>query len=266
MNINFTPAQTSATALGLSTAERQKFEADGFIVCPAAADPEAIRDILKDLDAVLATDGYAGTPMAHRHLDTRAVYDLIARPHVTDRVASLLGPNLLLWHSRFFDKPAGAEPVPWHQDMAFWPLEPDLCLSVWIAIDRVDAGNGCVEMIPGSHRRPVPHIPSSGTGRFGRRADPYYVDEDRKVRIELEPGEFVIFDRWILHSSPRNHSHRRRLGLSARIVPTQVLIKFDLMNPTFPELGAQLIRGEDHFRLNRKAPAPSHDEVTAKPT
>ncbi|MEX0852070.1 MAG: phytanoyl-CoA dioxygenase family protein [Bauldia sp.] len=241
----------------LTAAERNQFETNGFILGPAVYDPEAMRRVRDELYAVLATTSYAGSATAHRHLDSRTVHDLVAQPAIVERMASLLGPDLLLWHTRFFDKPPGSGPVPWHQDMAFWPLKPDICASVWIAIDRADTGNGCVEVIPGSHRLRVPHVPSSGTGRFGRQSDPSIIDETRKVSIELDPGEFMIFDRWLLHGSPPNDSSRPRLGLAARIVPTWVTIDFDRMSPTFPQLAAQLIRGKDTFRLNRLALAPA---------
>jgi hypothetical protein len=82
--------------------------------------------------------------------------------------------------------------------MAFWPIEPDVCLSAWIAIDRADRENGCVEVIPGSHRRTLPHTTSEGTGRFAQMAPPGSFDDRRKVTIELAPGEFFLFDRWLL--------------------------------------------------------------------
>ena len=208
------------------------------------------------IDTVLESNGFTGDPTLHRHLDARIVHDLCADPAIVERAAGLLGPDLLVWHSRFFDKPPGSGPIPWHQDMAFWPIEPDVCVTAWIAIDRADKGNGCVEVIPGSHRRQVPHVASTGTGRFGQKAAPDYVDENAKVTIELEPGQFFLFDRWLLHGSPANESNRRRLGLSVRIVPAYVRVDFERMSPRPPQLGAQVVHGEDRFGLNRIVPAP----------
>jgi ectoine hydroxylase-related dioxygenase (phytanoyl-CoA dioxygenase family) len=210
----------------------------------------------QEIDVVLEGKGFADDPTAHRHLDSRTVHDFCADPAIVERAAAILGPDLLLWHSRFFDKPPGSGRIPWHQDMAFWPIEPDVCVSAWIAIDHADRENGCVEVIPGSHRRKLPHTTSEATGRFTQRAVPDAVDETRKVTIELAPGEFFLFDRWLLHGSPPNRSARRRLGLSARIVPVRVKVDFDRMSPCFPELGAQLIRGEDHLGLNRIVAVP----------
>lgn len=240
----------------LTQEELERFQADGFLVGPAICDAAAMDHTRRAIDAVIESNGFAGDSTAHRHLDARIVHDLCADPAIVERVAALLGPDLFLWHSRFFDKRPGSEAVPWHQDMAFWPIEPDVCVSVWIAIDRADRGNSCVEVIPGSHRRKVPHVAVTGLGRFQRMADPHHVDETAKVAIELEPGQFFLFDRWLLHSSAANGSNRRRLGLSARIVPANVRVDFDRMIPSFPQLGAQILRGEDRFGLNRIVPVP----------
>ena len=224
----------------------------GFSVCTA----DEMETIRQDIDAVLGTAGYSGVPTAHRHLDNALVHQLCAHREIVDRVASILGPDLLLWHSRFFDKPAGSEPIHWHQDAPFWPITPKLCVSAWIAIDRADEANGCVEVIPGSHRKQFPHVASEPTGRFGLRADPASVDESEKVKIELGPGQFMIFDRWLLHGSPPNHSQHRRLGLVARIIPPQVKVDTERISPSFPELGVQVIRGTADGTGNRIVPAP----------
>ena len=213
--------------------------------------------IRHDIEAAVEEGGFSGAATAHRHLDNPVVHQLCAHRELVDRVASILGPDLLLWHTRFFDKLPGSGPVHWHQDAHFWPIDPDICVTAWIAIDRADRTNGCLEFMPGSHRLRVPHVAVQGAGRFARKADPAFVDETKKVSIELEPGEFVIFDRWLLHGSPANVSSQRRLGLAVRIIPPQVKVDISKMSPRFPELGVQVIRGSDTAGRNHIVPAPS---------
>ena len=241
----------------LTEAELASFHENGFVHGFAVCSPDGMKSIRREIEAVLQDGGFSGVATAHRHLDSPLVHQLCAHEAIVDRVASILGPDLLLWHSRFFDKPPGSEPILWHQDAQFWPIEPRTCVSAWIAIDRADQTNGCLEAIPGSHRRQYPHVGSAGTGRFGIKADPAHVDESEKVSIELEPGEFVIFDRWLLHGSPANLSDRRRLGLVARIVPAEVKVDTEKMSPRFPELGVQVIRGRDTAMRNRIVPPPA---------
>jgi chlorinating enzyme len=118
-------APTGGTG-SLSEAEYAQFHRDGFLICPPVFGAAEMGRIRHALDRVLATSGYSRDPTAHRHLDSPEVYDLVAQPPIVDRIASLIGPDLLLWHTRFFDKPPGDGPVPWHQDMAFWPIDPQI--------------------------------------------------------------------------------------------------------------------------------------------
>jgi hypothetical protein len=250
------PRPARQGAVVLTREELAFFEESGFVGGFALCPPEEMPRIQRDIEDVLGSKGFTDAT-AHRHLDSRIVYELCSHPRLVDRVAAILGPDLLLWHSRFFDKPPGSGAIPWHQDAHFWPIEPDTCVSAWIAIDQADSANACVEVIPGSHRTRIPHVRSSGTGRFGIRADERFLDESTKVRVELKPGEFFIFDRWLMHGSPPNESPRRRLGLSARMIPPRVRVDIEKMSPQFPELGIQIIRGRDSGGRNRIVAPPA---------
>jgi ectoine hydroxylase-related dioxygenase (phytanoyl-CoA dioxygenase family) len=131
-----------------------------------------------------------------------------------------------------------------------------LCISAWIAIDAVGPHNGCVEVIPGSHRWQLTHVASSGTGRFGLRAEPTELDVSSAVPIELEPGQFFLFDRWLVHRSPVNRSNAPRIGLSARFTTPAVRVDCKRLVARTPAYGVQLVRGSDHFGYNRSAPIP----------
>ena len=64
----------------------------------------------------------------------------------------LYGPDLLLWRTNFFVKNRGSKAIPWHQDFNYWPLEPPVIISAWIAVDPSTRQNGNLQVIPGSHR------------------------------------------------------------------------------------------------------------------
>ena len=109
-----------------------------------------------------------------RHLDNRMIYDLCTHPTIMDRVEGILGPDIVLWQSNFFNKPPGAKEIPWHQDMNFWSteIEPGINVSAWLAIDDTDVTNSCVQLMPGSHRRMIPHIKATPEQAFRHRATP----------------------------------------------------------------------------------------------
>lgn len=243
----------------LSQTEIDLFAAQGYLtglpLCSAGA-MAAVRPLL---DSALGAGIDRDAATLHRHLDLRAVHELAAHPAIVERVASLLGPDIVLWHSRFFDKPPGEPPIPWHQDAPFWSLDPMECVSAWIAIDATGPHNGCMEVIPGSHRNKLPHTLSKGTGRFGIRTNIGQAEASRAVAIALEPGQFLLFDRWLLHRSEMNHSAGPRVGLSVRYTTPAVRIDCSRFAGRGPPYGVHLVRGEDRFGFNPIAPAPTGD-------
>ena len=84
-----------------------------------------------------------------------------------DRLVNLaeyfIGPNIACFTAHYICKPSyDGQPVLWHQDAAYWSLEPMNALTIWLAIDTSNSKNGCLRMIPGSHQIPV-HSPSLRT-------------------------------------------------------------------------------------------------------
>jgi ectoine hydroxylase-related dioxygenase (phytanoyl-CoA dioxygenase family) len=195
-------------------------------------------------------------PHQSRHLDSRVVFEMCSHPAIVERMAAVYGPDLVLWRSNFFCKDPGGKEIPWHQDLNYWPLEPVVNITAWLAVDAATRENSCVQFIPGSHKRAVPHIPSPVDGRmeFGEMADPAHFDVAQAVDMELRPGEFVLFNEKTLHHSEPNRSQRRRLGLAVRVTIPIVKVDHDQL---FPGHTCILLRGEDRLGLNRLSSPPT---------
>lgn len=138
-------------------------------------------------------------------------------PEFVDRVASVLGPDIILWGSQLFCKPAGdGLEVPWHQDGGYWPIEPLNTCTVWLAIDNAGTENGCMRYIPGSHRHRevVPHeLDERKNLALNQTANPAHFDESSARDDELLAGEFSLHDVYLIHGSCPNTSAKRRAGL-----------------------------------------------------
>ncbi len=189
-----------------------------------------------------------------RHLDNRTVFDLCAHDAIVERIHSLMGPDLILWRSNFFNKEAGGAEIPWHQDFNYWPIEPVINISAWLALDEATVENSCVRLIPGSHKEVLPHITAKDGMAFQQMAAPDSFDASRAVAMELKPGEFFIFNEKLLHQSEPNRSGRRRLGLAVRITVPWVRVDSAKI---FAGHYCLLLRGEDRFGFNQMGPAPA---------
>ena len=167
-----------------------------------------------------------GRPVLRKIERTDLVSDLFAgmacNPRVVAVVSEILGPELLLFRSTLMLQPArhGSQ-HGLHQDVAYWPLEPPKLVTVSIAISASDAENGCIHVIPGSHRWPV-----GEWGNISRRDDAAQTDRDdvdlSQLRdVPLEAGSAVLFHSNIVHGSGLNHSDRpRHTALYAYFPPT----------------------------------------------
>ena len=155
----------------------------------------------------------------------RSPLELATHPRVLAVVNALIGPNVLLWNGTYIVKePHSPAHVSWHQDLAFWGLDGEDQVSMWIALSPANELNGGMRMVPGSHR-------------FGRRnhsltpedSNVLYqgqtvgdVDESKAVFCGLSPGEASFHHGWTLHSSLPNESSDRRIGFNAQYVATHM--------------------------------------------
>ena len=241
----------------LTRAEADFFVENGYLGPYAAMSPAQMAEVRREIEEkVLSSDGPNPRSRAQsRHMDQPVIYDLATHPAIIDRIAGLLGPDLVVWATNFWLKAPGAVEIPWHQDINFWPLEPPVNSSAWIAIDEVTSENACVQIIPGSHRQSLPHTGAPDGVAFGEMADPASFDAGEAINMELKPGEFFIFSERTLHRSSANRSTQRRLGISIRVTLPIVRI-FQDSAPLHPGHTAILARGKDVMGFNRYGGRP----------
>ncbi len=244
----------------LTRADINFFVENGFLGPYAAMSPAEMTPFREAIEAhVLNSDGpNPRRPMQSRHMDQRAVYDLASHPAIIERIAGLLGPDLVVWTTNFWLKEPGGAEIPWHQDINFWPIEPPVNVSAWIAIDEVTVENSCVRIIPGSHRQFLPHQQAPQDMAIGEMVDPQTYDAGSAVNMELKPGEFFLFSERVLHASGANTSQQRRLGLSVRVTVPFVHIFQD--SHLHPGHTAILASGKDVMGFNRYAGRPPQNQ------
>lgn len=153
----------------------------------------------------------------------RPFFEIASSDDVLSLVEQVIGPDIVLWASAVFCKPAatGLE-VPWHQDGQYWPIRPRATVTVWIALDTVAEDNGCMRYIPGSHRAgDFSHEVSEREDLVLNNVlnDPR-LDLSTARLIELQPGQCSLHDVNLVHGSAPNRSGRRRAGYAIRYMPS----------------------------------------------
>ena len=138
-------------------------------------------------------------------------------PPLLSVLTRLIGDTPVLFQDQAMLKPPllGRE-KPWHQDNAYFNVPPETpVVGVWIALDPATAENGCMHVIPGSHREgPVVHW---------KRRDWQICDSDvdtgRDVMAVLRPGGCLFFHGLLHHGTPTNRSPHRRRALQFHYRP-----------------------------------------------
>ena len=189
------------------------------------------------------------------HLGFMWLWKLAHHPKILDAVEDLIGPNILLYLSTLWFKNAGdGKRVSWHQDSAYYGLEPHDVVTLWLGFTDSNAENGCVQIIPGTHKEPdYVHVETYAEDNLLARGQTIEdIDESKAVKLELKAGQFSLHHERLVHGSAPNLSNDRRLGMSFTYLPTYV--RCNLANRT-----AVLCRGVDEYNYWQRDPIPECD-------
>ncbi len=219
-------------------AQKTRFEEDGYLVVRALLSPDEVEaceteiERLHRLAVELEARGDAaagrfqlepfaknatrkGLPVLRKIEQTRDFSEvfgnLAAHPGLIRLAGSLLGPDLLLFRSTLMLKPAyHGSSHGLHQDSAYWPMQPPALVTVSIALTDSSPENGCIQVLPRSHKGGL-----QSWGHIARRQDEALADGDDvdlsgRVDVPLAAGDAVLFHSLTVHGSGPNPSPRPR--------------------------------------------------------
>lgn len=179
------------------------------------------------------------------HFREERLLKFLIADEVLDLVEPLIGPNIGLWSSHFICKDAyTGRATPWHEDSAYWNGRLsgyDKIVTVWLAIDRSNRDNGCMRVIPGTHRNGFSEYEPVDGGRNLFSTQIKQIDDRNAVYFELERGECSLHDSRIIHGAAPNTSPYRRCGYTMRYFSTELKVLPE-KNPNFK---IWLARGKD---------------------
>jgi len=228
------------SATRFSPAEQAFFAEQGYLISRQLAELDVIRQMTEVTQAGLSSQAppveyevdlqYPGAPSSKNAEGGQTVRrlknafarnpvfsDWITLPAVRQRLQQLLGPQVVLplaHHNCIMTKqPHFSSETHWHQDIRYWSYaRPDL-VSVWLALYPEDLANGCLLLIPGSHKLELPR------DRFD---DALFLREDlpqnqpllqQAIAAELQPGDVLFFHCRTFHAAGRNTTDRRKFSV-----------------------------------------------------
>lgn len=233
---------TTTNLARLGADEVAHYQAEGWVI-PRFRLPAAQVDGLRDaLDALIRDNpGVRPEKLVSAHIEgdngegvrgSAAFLALARDPRIVELVSGVIGDDVVLWGCHIFCKPPveGYE-TPWHQDGHYWPIRPLANCTVWVALEPSTIANGCLRVIPRSHRdkRLHEHLHEDRTDlTLNQRMAEGTFDEAEAVDLELQPGQMSLHDVYMIHGAAANRSSQRRTGVALRYMPSTSVFERDL--------------------------------------
>ena len=241
----------------LTEAQVRQFHETGILSPVMAVSEQEASDCRSKLEAYEAETGKPAVDTIHikGHLYFDWAYQLARNPRLVGAISDLVGEDLFIMASRFWIKDAQDHKyVSWHQDHAYFGLKPPTIITAWLALNEVTRDNGCMRVIPGSHKSGThKHIETHNADNLlSRGQEVADVDDTGAFDCVLKPGEFSIHHGHVLHSSEPNTSDDRRIGFAMMFIPASV-------ESAIGRRSATLISGQDRFGHWDHDPLPTRD-------
>ena len=215
----------------LTEAQIAQYDTDGYVVVEGALLPETLAELravtaevvasaagltehtaVLDLEASHTPDVPRVRRIKQPHLAHPFYRDLAADPRIMAALAPLIGANIRLRAGGKINMKAAeyGSPVEWHQDWAFYPHTNQDVLAVGILLDDMDADNGPLMVLPGSHKGPVYDHHSYGAFCGAIDVDKCGLDVSNPRELHGRAGDISIHHVWLVHGSALNTSNRQR--------------------------------------------------------
>ena len=219
----------------LSKDEVARYHREGYLQPITVFSTERSREIRRGIEAIERDYAKGDLPLDLAHyfrVNGELVIPLLAEiaktKPILDAIASVLGPNLMVWSCELFIKePRSEKIVSWHQDLTYWGMGgSDLQASAWIAISDVTEASGCMRFVPGSHKQQlVPHTDTFNANNLLSRGQEIAVEVDERDAVPniLQPGEMSIHHGRMFHASGPNLSNNRRIAIVIRYVTPELI-------------------------------------------
>lgn len=202
----------------ITDAQRQQMDDLGFVVFENLFSPDEVAELDKTLsqfdlrmrDALAEVGGASGISRKDEivftdHIAERdeEVLKFVSRPEFVALATAFLGPDTsLYWNQTVYKQPEGERIFPWHQDDAYTPVDPSPYLTLWLAISDATEENGCISVLPGSHKDGLRPHENSPIGLVGHSAD----DPEQGILVPISAGSVIAFWSLTLHKSGANRS------------------------------------------------------------
>jgi phytanoyl-CoA hydroxylase len=214
------PSAAGATAARtLSAEERLAYERDGYVMVPKVFPANELAAIDQELDRLIAIPGMESSNPGRAGW----IYDVARKSEMTRQFAederllalveAVVYPGLAIHSSKLVTKPPHTQEIcHWHQDESFYMKPEDSSthskrrMSVWVPLQDATLDNGCLWVVPGSHKWGIEEWVWQDNGTCQKRITKHEWAEQHAIPLPVEAGSVVLFTAWTWHHSKNNHT------------------------------------------------------------
>ncbi len=236
-------------------AQARSFVEDGYLIMPGLINSDEIEEMKRDTVALARGQYPCETlqPLPETMSDDEALQNILCihQPHYISPVmekyarhpkicgvlSQIAGAHLPYWdgsvkcmQSMLFVKPPEFQGQAWHQDEIYIPTRDRSLVGGWIALDDATIENGCLWVVPGSHRTGYlyPQRAHNNPDEFDFSGESFGFDESEEVPVEVKAGSVVFFNGYLLHRSRKNRSRIYRRVLVNHYMNAWSLLPWNL--------------------------------------
>jgi phytanoyl-CoA hydroxylase len=214
----------------LSERHKQQWDDDGYAVVEglfSAEETERLRDHFMDLRSKGEYPGDFGgvdpqsddplkrfPRMIHMHRWDEASLRWLIDTRINEAITAFTAEEPYAVQTMLYFKPAGARGQALHQDQFYLRAKPGTCVAAWMALDRCDIENGCMQVVPGSHKLPLLCTATADITQSFTDVTVPLPEDVSPVPVLMEAGDVLFFHGQLIHGSfPNTSSDRFRRAL-----------------------------------------------------
>ncbi len=212
---------------------KSDFDRDGFIFLPGFLDQTKVDELKGRVNQFIADKSTTlppehikfeskGDPSTLKMIQDMHRYDpffeeILFKSSFTELAAKLLKEEVLGKTVEYFNKPPKiGKATPPHQDGYYFMLNPMSAVTMWLALEDVDAENGWVSYVKGSHKLGMRHHAFTDTLGFSQGIADFGIpaDFEKEVFFSTKPGDLLVHHALTIHrASPNTSENRTRKAL-----------------------------------------------------
>jgi len=206
---------------------KQKYDEEGFVVCQNLLSPEEVSELKAEITDIIKQGKIKGLSALKEEEQEMEESEIIKRylafhfphkmsdkflkvmshPKIVGILTEIIGPDVKAMQTMVFVKGPGKPGQAWHQDEYYIATRDRSLCGAWIALDNATISNGCLWVIPRSHRPAIiwrQHVHNDARFDNAGEAYGYPFSDDEAVAVELGSGGIVFFNGYLLHRSLPN--------------------------------------------------------------